>query len=104
MPHLNEVDFSAALESSEDAVDAIAGIAVNTLHAPLDQTLNEKIAHIHERLVPGAAVRKQLRHSVKAWVQRLFAAVNQSTIAGVHLRNIAGSTFSTIIRRRVRRY
>ena len=53
MPGLDELDLAlGAVEGAEYAVDAVAGIAEDVAHAPVMQTLDEKIAY---RLGIGSA-------------------------------------------------
>src|SRR4051812_19421740 len=45
VPHLHEVDLVFhALEGAEDAVDAVAGIAVDSFDAPLFEAVDEEVA------------------------------------------------------------
>ncbi len=51
MAHLNKFDaralFIGALDGPQDAVNAVAGVAVNAGYAPRFQALHEKIAGLH---------------------------------------------------------
>jgi hypothetical protein len=45
VPHLHEIDLLLVpVDRGDDAVDAVARIAVDAFHAPSDQALDEKIA------------------------------------------------------------
>jgi hypothetical protein len=46
MPRLNELDLSfSALQRAKDAVDAVAGIAIDAPHTPLVKSFDKKIAN-----------------------------------------------------------
>src|SRR5690606_33084014 len=58
VPRLHEADAVAGpVESADDAVDAVSGIAVDPVHAPFGQALQQKIAYGCSHLDSVASVK-----------------------------------------------
>ena len=48
MPDLNELDLAfRSLQGAEHAVDAVAGLTVNSSHTPLMETVDKEVADDH---------------------------------------------------------
>src|SRR5881409_3367711 len=54
--HLDEIDFAfGALERAHDAVDSVAGVAVDAPHAPFAQPPDQKVARCLSHCTPHPA-------------------------------------------------
>ena len=47
MADLDEVDAAVLLQRANDAIDAVAGIAVDSLDAPLLEAIDQEITGVH---------------------------------------------------------
>jgi hypothetical protein len=57
-PRLNELDLSfGALQCPKHAIDAVAGITLDSAHAPLMKALDEEVADGHGHGIAVLAVR-----------------------------------------------
>jgi hypothetical protein len=57
MPHLHEFEpVGGPVDRGDDAVDAVARIAVDAPNAPRKEAFDQEIADGHERVVPGGAL------------------------------------------------